>query len=393
MAITSETSSIQYSGNNSTETAYTVDFPFFETEHLRVIVTDADGNETQLANGTDFAVTGTSITTTLPWDGTHRVTIYREVPVKQTTSYQEGGAFPAASHERALDLLTMIVQQVTRRVARSLAVSEADEALGMMPVKPMTVMGFDLAGQPRTYTAAELVNFLNLYFPGITEMYMQSFANAGERAIATPGYAGQLATQRDEGSLWIATGTSAGSWQLFDITPDAGSITASMLENPLNLASKTLTLPSAMLEPVGTVIWYAKPSPPAKYLKCNGAAISRATYSELFAVIATNFGSGNGSTTFNLPDLRGEFIRGWDDGRGVDSGRSWASGQSHQFQEHVHTVSRYVSTPEVGNGSGGPSNVWNGFGSVSTTNPTNGNSGAETRPRNMALLACIKYEV
>lgn len=389
MAITSETSSIQYSGNNSTETAYTVDFPFFEPEHLRVIVTDADGNQTQLVNGIGFTVTGTSVTTTQAWDGTHRVTIYREVPVKQTTSYQEGGAFPAASHERALDLLTMIVQQVTRRMERSLAVSEADEALGTMPVKPMTVMGFDLAGQPRIYTAAELVNFLNLYFPGITEMYMQSFANAGERTIAAPAYAGQLATQRDEGSLWIATGTSAGSWQLFDITPDPGSITASMLENPLNLSGKTLTLPTAMLGPVGEVIWYAKSSPPAKYLKCNGAAISRATYSELFSVIATNFGSGDGSTTFNLPDLRGEFIRGWDDGRGVDSGRSWASEQGHQFQDHTHT---YTYRPSTTNGGTGDNNVWRNTGAA-TTSGASGNAGSETRPRNVALLACIKYEV
>lgn len=390
MAITSETSSIQYSGNNSTETAYTVDFPFFEPEHLRVIVTDADGNETQLANGTDFAVTGTNITTTLPWDGTHRVTIYREVPVKQTTSYQEGGAFPAASHERALDLLTMIVQQVTRRVARSLAVSEADEALGMMPVKPMTVMGFDLAGQPRTYTAAELVNFLNLYFPGITEMYMQSFANAGERAIAAPAYAGQLATQRDQGSLWIATSTSVGSWQLFDITPDPGSITASMLENPLDLSGKTLAIPTTMLVPVGTVIWYAKSTPPTGYLKANGATISRVTYSELFAVIGTNYGAGDGTTTFTLPDLRGEFIRGWDDGRGVDSGRAFASSQGQMIQTHTHQYYRNAGTTTAGSGSDGNTMRNPAF---ATTGGVDSGGGTETRPRNIALLPCIKYQV
>lgn len=384
-------------GNNSTVTAYPVPFLFFEAGHLRVIVVDAEGAQTVLEPGTDFTVTGAgsesaNLTTTAAWNDTHTLTIYREVPVKQTTSYLEGGAFPAASHERALDLLTMIVQQITRRSQRTLAVSEADSALDTLPITPFTVMGFNGEGQPRTYTAAELVLFLNLYFPGLSEMYMQSFANAGERTIAAPAYAGQLATQRDEGSLWIATGTSAGSWQLFDITPDVGSITASMLENPLNLSSKTLTLPTAMSGPVGEVIWYAKPSPPPKYLKCNGAAISRATYSELFAVIATNFGSGDGSTTFNLPDLRGEFIRGWDDGRGVDSGRSWASGQGHQFQDHQHTQSNLSTVRSVGAG-GDYTNIWSGTGSASTSIPVTGNHGSETRPRNMALLACIKYEV
>ena len=393
MAITSENSSNQYWGNNSTEVSYTVTFPFFEPEHLRVIVTDAEGNSIPLAIGSDFAVAGSSVTTSLPWDETHRVTIYREVPVKQTTSYQEGGAFPAASHERALDLLTMIVQQVTRRMERSLAVSVADDALDTMSVKPMTVMGFDNGGQLRTYTASELVNFLNLYFPGITEMYMQSFANAAERSIAVPAYAGQLATQRDESSLWIATGTSAGNWQLFDITPDPGSITASMLENPLDLSGKTLSIPTTMVVPVGTVIWYAKPTPPTGYLKANGATISRVTYSELFNVIGTNYGAGNGTTTFALPDLRGEFIRGWDDGRGVDSGRSFASGQGHQLQNHTHQYNYRPSPAEADTGNA-VNNLWRNVGSATTAGVDPGaNSGSETRPRNMALLACIKYEV
>ncbi|WP_231679148.1 phage tail protein, partial [Ralstonia pseudosolanacearum] len=53
------------------------------------------------------------------------------------------------------------------------------------------------------------------------------------------------------------------------------------------------------------------------------------TYAALYAEIGTTFGAGDGAATFNLPDLRGEFLRGWDDGRGVDSGRgigTWQSG-------------------------------------------------------------------
>jgi len=80
--------------------------------------------------------------------------------------------------------------------------------------------------------------------------------------------------------------------------------------------------------PAGTVIPYGSTSAPYGYIKCNGAAISRTVYADLFAAIGTNFGGGDGSTTFNVPDLRGEFIRGWDDGRGIDSGRSFASFQS-----------------------------------------------------------------
>lgn len=68
------------------------------------------------------------------------------------------------------------------------------------------------------------------------------------------------------------------------------------------------------------VSFFARNTPPAGWLAANGAAVSRATYADLFAAIGTTFGAGNGTSTFNLPDLRGEFLRGWDNGRGVDTG-------------------------------------------------------------------------
>ena len=77
---------------------------------------------------------------------------------------------------------------------------------------------------------------------------------------------------------------------------------------------------------------------PTGWLKANGAAVSRTTYSNLFAAIGTTYGVGDGSTTFNIPDLRGEFIRGWDDGRGVDSGRTLGSWQDDMFEEHNHIL-------------------------------------------------------
>lgn len=77
--------------------------------------------------------------------------------------------------------------------------------------------------------------------------------------------------------------------------------------------------PSAM--PPGAVQWFAMTNTPVGWLECNGAAISRTNYAALFAAIGTTFGAGNGSNTFNLPELRGEFFRGWDHGRGVDTNR------------------------------------------------------------------------
>lgn len=73
--------------------------------------------------------------------------------------------------------------------------------------------------------------------------------------------------------------------------------------------------------PVGKVDDYAGSSPPATWMFCYGQAISRSTYADLFSAIGTNYGAGDGSTTFNLPDLRGRVIAGRDNMGGVDSGR------------------------------------------------------------------------
>ena len=75
------------------------------------------------------------------------------------------------------------------------------------------------------------------------------------------------------------------------------------------------------VNPAGRIAWFATSTNPIGWLVANGQAVSRTTYSRLFAAIGTSYGSGNGTTTFNLPDLRGEFIRGADLGRGVDPGR------------------------------------------------------------------------
>ena len=90
---------------------------------------------------------------------------------------------------------------------------------------------------------------------------------------------------------------------------------------------------------IGDVKTVATEEPPFGWLKCNGDVVSRTQYAALFDVIGTRFGAGNGSTTFGLPDLRGEFVRGWDDGRGVDSPRELGSAQEGQNASHSHQAS------------------------------------------------------
>lgn len=142
----------------------------------------------------------------------------------------------------------------------------------------------------------------------------------------------------------------------------------------------------------GTVAHFAASSAPAGWIKANGAAISRATYAALFLAIGTTHGAGDGSTTFKIPDLRGEFLRSWDDGRGVDSARGIGTAQSSQNLSHSHSLPGYLaSTYTVYDGDLDGSRYATGYDKTTIGNGTNAEGGSEARPRNVALLACIKY--
>jgi phage-related tail fiber protein len=112
--------------------------------------------------------------------------------------------------------------------------------------------------------------------------------------------------------------------------------------------------------------------------------------------IGTTFGVGDDSTTFALPDLRGEFLRGWDNARGVDGSRVFGTTQTDAMQGHFHNFGQRNNV----NGAGGGSYPWGvseGGPNYATGSPiTDGTNGtprtaAETRPRNVALLICIRY--
>ncbi|WP_325436274.1 phage tail-collar fiber domain-containing protein [Pseudomonas nitroreducens] len=112
---------------------------------------------------------------------------------------------------------------------------------------------------------------------------------------------------------------------------------------------------------VGQISAFARSTAPAGWFKANGAAVSRTAFPELFAAIGTTFGAGDGSTTFNLPDLRGEFLRGWDDGRGVDAGRAFATVQGGQNASHNHSATATANASASATNAGyHRHNVWTG---------------------------------
>ena len=224
-----------------------------------------------------------------------------------------------------------------------------------------------------------------------------------------------------------------------DATANRATIGLNQVNNTSDL-NKPVSIPQQVYiqEAVGTgaVQMFARATAPPGWLKTNGAAISRTTYAALFAAIGTVFGAGDGSTTFNLPDLRGEFLRSWDDARGIDNSRSFGSWQGGANESHAHTATATTdahthtwsgTTSNAGNhqhdlatDTGGSSNLHTVSSTsnsdekptgaltgvagahthtVSGTTSIDSHShivtvtmqGAEARPRNIALLTCIKY--
>ncbi|EHU18243.1 phage tail fiber repeat family protein [Escherichia coli DEC1D] len=158
--------------------------------------------------------------------------------------------------------------------------------------------------------------------------------------------------------------------------------------------------------PVGVPVPWPSATPPTGWLKCNGAAFSAEEYPELAKAYPTN----------KLPDLRGEFIRGWDDGRGIDTGRALLNWQPHTILDHAHYMELWTgdglaagSAREGVNpgilatyGDGGivktdePGlNVPSSLRAISSRNvkrfgEISGNVGTETRPRNVAFNYIVR---
>ena len=154
--------------------------------------------------------------------------------------------------------------------------------------------------------------------------------------------------------------------------------------------------------PTGAILPYAVSAAPTGFLLCNGQAVSRTTYSTLFAVVSSLYGDGNGSSTFNIPDLRGRFLAGWDAGTsvltavttGMIAGSSIANTGGvqavtlsvAQIPSHAHTYTAQVGG-EIGND--GPAAAWSST-STGNTGDTGGSGAHSNIPPAMIINFIIK---
>jgi len=163
--------------------------------------------------------------------------------------------------------------------------------------------------------------------------------------------------------------------------------------------------------PSGTVVPFAGTSAPTGYLLAQGQAVSRSTYSDLFSAIGTTYGVGDGSSTFNLPDLRGRVVAGKDDMGGSSANRltdqtgglngdtlgDTGGSETHTLTEaqlaaHTHGAGSYAAQYPAGGSSGGGQGNSSGFNTGTfTVVGTSGSTGGDSAHNNVQPTIILNY--
>lgn len=387
-----------YNGNGST-VAFDYDFRILADADIVVTLTSAAGLDTVKTLTTDYTVSGAgsasggTVTMNVAPATGEKLTLTRATTLTQTLDLQNRKVVSPELLEDALDKLTLAAQDLDARVDRSVKISVASDAtdldLLIANINGLAALESELGTLAGISSDITTVSGISANVTTVAGVAANVTTVAGisadvsdvaaiDSAVSTvAGIDSDVTTLAGlSAEIQILAAGGAVSLSVFGITATADELNE--LDGVTNLATS--------LVPAGAVFWFAADSPPTGYLECDGSAVSRSTYAALFAVVGTTFGVGDGSTTFALPDLRGEFVRGWDNGRGVDSGRSFGSSQAGEFEAHTHQVEYQNGGVDAGAQTTRVSAV--GAGGLFADSESTG--GTETRPRNIALLPCIK---
>ena len=419
---------VTYTQSGNVNRAFTITFPFISSDDIRV---QLDGvSKTPI---TDFTVSGLVVTfePNVLTTGTNVVRIFRDTDISDPLlMFQTGASIRAQDLNDLTEQLLFAIQEfntltgagsgiaLTLGDKNHITVNSAsdwtintnvisnammlDNSIGSSELINLSVLTGKIADDAVTYGKMQHIGADHRLLGRDDSQTGQSNGSVAEVMIATNHIENDAVTYAKIQD--IVTGNRvlgrATAGEVEEV-----QVTANMI------APGTIT---TLQNPIGTVIWYGGTAAPTGYLKANGDSIPNgsgtvqsvtADFSALYAVIGSA-----------LPDLRGEFIRGLDDGRGVDSGRSIRTAQTENLKQHDHKLAN-------------PTDLWSGTGTdpaldVGDTlmrtassgwdnaeyqlggldpdqyQPTLGRVGYypetagspdDTRPRNVALLACIKY--
>lgn len=332
MTVSSTTTKVSYSGDGTTS-AFAYSFKIFNDSDLVVIVrTDSTGAETTKTLNTDYLVSnagesdGGTVTFKFDtgnsgdsnYDTTDRrpqsgetVLLKRVMTLTQNTDYTPNDSFPAAAHEEALDKLTFIQQQQQEEIDRSFKFAQTDTGTITIPTsteRASKYLGFDTNGDVIAVAGTADVSPISTFAATIVD-------DTSASAVRTTIGLGDLATLNTVGSSQIDTNAVTASELNISGNGTSGQAITSDGDGSFSYTTLAVGFSSGMVIP------FAGTSAPTGFLMCGGQAVSRSTYSDLFAVIGTTYGVGDGSSTFNLPDLQGRVVAGKDDMSGSSANR------------------------------------------------------------------------
>lgn len=313
----------------------------------------------------------------------YELSIRRILPLEQATDIRNEDDFLPEVIEDQFDKQVMIDQQQQDELDRSLKTPETDSgSIGPIPVlddRASKVLGFDADGDPIAVatvptsgvtatafaetllddtTAAQARSTLGVsrewggtsggsanaqtltpspaitsYQTGYEISFVAGYTNSGSMTVNISGL-GVKNVKTKSGANPVSGDITAG--RVYTLVYDGTNLVCTDLgtvEDGAVTPAKTSTAISGYLVPTGMVTPFAGSAAPTGWLLCDGSAVSRTTYASLFSVIASAYGSGDGSTTFNLPDLKGMFIRGLMDVANV-TGSGSASSNNATFTAH-----------------------------------------------------------
>lgn len=311
-------------------------------------------------------------------------TVEHDPPLDQETDISAGGVLGRV-FEAALDALTRRLQALGAKVSRSLRLPPDAQDVSIELPLPEDRRGLVWVLDQET-----------------GEWSLENTASDPDTEPLTSALAAQLAAEAAQLAAEAAEAEALVQAQEAADSADRAEVAASEAGDLSALLN--------FLWPVGAKLEHFGPTAPANFLACDGAAVSRATYSALFGVIGTTYGAGNGTTTFNLPTAN--------DGRFFRATGGTAAAQGAVQDEMVGPHDHDASTANAGahthgttlSGRYGANEGWIGprwsagdrtANSGTATTSSNGdhshavtvaeNDGTENRPRNMSVLVCIKY--
>ena len=389
------TTESNYTGDNSNK-EFTITFPFLSDEDVKVRVKPSGGTWTTQTVTTHYTIAGTVLTFVTAPATSADVQIFRDTNIDKSNS-----VFQAGSSIRAQDLNNLAKQ--------FLYAAQEFEQASTTP----SGTGLALTASTKNHIQVNSANDWTIV-PGSVS------AALGDNSVDSAHYI--------DGSIDNAhlAANSVDSDQYVDGSIDLIHMSADSVDSDqyvnasVDLEHLSTACRGSVETPVGTVIWYAGNTAPTGYLKCNGDAIANG--SGTTQSITTDFSALYAIVGANIPDLRGEFIRAWDDGKGTDGGRVIRTTQAEASKAHTHTAAvattalsgsvlgiaesfhdngtatGVFSKTAVASRSNTPQNVdtsdtagFNFDGGHDHTASIGSWGGAETRPINYALLACIKY--